>query len=123
MMFENPPRVEAKKKAPIGCHRVQLGLPTIEVKKGWEFVRFPFHYVDIDAEVPNEFCLFDLQPNYTEKEFKDFCYRATKIRDTFLPDGTFKQQNLEKWEGCQGYVTIGEDKNGYLVVKNFGKKE
>lgn len=119
MQFTNPPRVEEKIKAVEGVHRIRLCKPEECVQKGWNFIRFPFEYLEESAEVPNEFCLFDLPIGYSEKEYNDFCRRVTQIRDCFNFAGTLDSVGLELWEGKIGKVEIGKDKNGYLVVKRF----
>lgn len=119
MQFTNPPRVEEKAKAVEGVHKIRLCKPQECTQKGWNFIRFSFEYLEENAEIPNEFCLFDLPVGYTDKEYKDFCRRVTQIRDCFNFAGTLDSVGLELWEGKIGKVEIGKDKNGYLVVKRF----
>lgn len=119
MQFTNPPRVEEKVKATEGSHRIRLCKPKECSKKGWSFIRFPFEYLEESAEIPNEFCLFDLPVGYSDKEYEDFCRRVTQIRDCFDFAGTLDSTGLELWEGKIGTVEIGRDKNGYLIVKRF----
>lgn len=119
MQFTNPPRVEEKVKAKEGVHRIRLCKPQECVQKGWQFIRFSFEYLEESAEVPNDFCLFDLPIGYSEKEYNDFCRRVTQIRDCFNFDGTLDSTGLPLWEGKIGKIEIGKDKNGYLVVKKF----
>lgn len=119
MQFTNPPRVEEKTKATEGVHEIKLLEPKECSQKGWNFIRFPFVYTREEAEVPNEFCLFDLPVGYTDKEYNDFCRRVTQIRDCFGFAGTLDSVGLKLWEGKIGKVEIGKDKNGYFVVKRF----
>lgn len=119
MQFTNPPRVEEKVKAAEGIHKIRLCKPQECTQKGWNFIRFSFEYLEESAEVPNEFCLFDLPTGYSEKEYNDFCRRVTQIRDCFGFAGTLDSVGLELWEGKIGEVEISKDKNGYLVVKRF----
>lgn len=119
MQFTNPPRVEEKIKAVEGIHKIRLCEPQECTQKGWNFIRFSFEYLEGSAEVPNEFCLFDLPMGYSEKEYNDFCRRVTQIRDCFNFEGTLDSVGLELWKGKIGKVEIGKDKNGYLVVKRF----
>ena len=76
-------------------------------------------YTREEAEVPNEFCLFDLPVGYTDKDYKDFCRRVTQIRDCFNFNGNLDMVSLPEWKGKIGKVEIGKDKNGFLVVKRF----
>lgn len=119
MQFTNPPRVEEKTKAAEGVHEIKLLEPKECNQKGWNFIRFPFEYLKESAEVPNEFCLFDMPVGYTDKEYKDFCRHVTQIRDCFNFAGTLDTASLSEWKGKVGKVEIGKDKNGYLVVKRF----
>ena len=119
MQFTNPERVEEKTKATEGVHEIKLLEPKECNQKGWNFIRFPFVYTREGAEVPNEFCLFDLPVGYSDKEYKDFCRRVTQIRDCFNFAGTLDTVSLSEWKGKIGKVEIGKDKNGYLVVKRF----
>lgn len=119
MQFTNPERVEEKTKAAEGVHKIRLCKPKECIQKGWNFIRFPFEYLEESAEVPNEFCLFDLPIEYSNKEYNDFCRRVTQIRDCFGFAGTLDSVGLELWEGKIGKVEIGKDKNGFLVVKRF----
>lgn len=119
MQFTNPERVEEKTKAAEGVHEIKLLEPKECNQKGWNFIRFPFVYTREAAEVPNEFCLFDLPVGYTDKEYKDFCRRVTQIRDCFNFAGTLDTASISEWKGKIGKVEIGKDKNGFLVVKRF----
>lgn len=119
MQFTNPPRVEEKAKAVEGVHEIKLLEPREYNQKGWNFIRFPFVYTREEAEVPNEFCLFDLPVGYTDKEYKSFCRRVTQIRDCFDFNGNLDAASLPEWKGKIGKVEIGKDKNGFLVVKRF----
>lgn len=119
MQFTDPERVEEKTKAAEGVHEIKLLEPKECNQKGWNFIRFPFVYTREEAEVPNEFCLFDLPAGYTDKEYQAFCRRVTQIRDCFDFNGTLDAASLPEWEGKIGKVEIGKDKNGYLVVKHF----
>lgn len=119
MQFTNPERVEEKTKAAEGVHEIKLLEPKECNQKGWNFIRFPFVYTREEAEVPNEFCLFDLPVGYTDKEYEAFCRRVTQIRDCFDFNGTLDTASLPEWKGKIGRVEIGKDKNGFLVVKQF----
>lgn len=119
MQFTNPERVEEKIKAVEGVHEIKLLEPRECNQKGWNFIRFPFVYTREKAEVPNEFCLFDLPVGYSDKEYNDFCRRVTQIRDCFNFAGTLDTASLLEWKGKIGKVEIDKDKNGYLVVKRF----
>ena len=119
MQFANPERVEEKIKATEGVHEIKLLEPKECIQKGWNFIHFPFVYTKEEAEVPNEFCLFDLPMGYSDKQYKDFCRRVTQIRDCFNFAGTLDTVSLSEWKGKIGKVEIGKDKNGFLVVKRF----
>lgn len=119
MQFTDPERVEEKIKAAEGVHEIKLLEPEECHKKGWNFIRFPFVYTKEVAEVPNEFCLFDLPVGYSDKQYKDFCRRVTQLRDCFDFDGTLYTETLSEWKDKIGRVEIEENKKGFLVVKQF----
>lgn len=82
-------------------------------------LRFKFSYENNPEGVPNDFVLFDVEPDSDPEKVLWFQIRLERIFRCFGLDGDLTPENYCKWIGKQGMVEIGEGKNGYKEVKRF----
>lgn len=82
-------------------------------------LRFKFSYENNPEGVPNDFVLFDIEPDSSPEQVLWFQIRLERIFRCFGLGGDLTPENYRKWVGKQGMVEIGEGKSGYKEVKRF----
>lgn len=117
--FEDPSR-----PLNVGDYEVTLQKPYETELSGYRVLKFPFTVNGINEPVsPNEFILFDTNPEDGEDKMKMFIKRASKIKACFILKGTFCEANYVSWSGHKGKICISKDKAGFLWVSDFYQNE
>lgn len=119
MVGKRDATIELRDPVANGKYRVTLEKIT-EGKIGNEWgLRFKFSYENNPTGVPNEFVLFDINPDSTPEQRKWFAVRLERICRCFHLEGALEQSNYERWVGKKGIIEIGDGKDGFKEVKRF----
>lgn len=117
--FEDPARPLS-----VGDYEVTLQKPYETTVSGYKVLKFPFVVDGVKELVsPNEFVLFDTNPEDGEDKMKMFIRRASKIKACFILKGSFNETNYVSWAGHKGRIHIDKDKAGFLWVSDFYQNE
>lgn len=104
----------------VGDYEVTLQKPYETNVSGYEVLKFPFTVDGEKEEVsPNEFVLFNTNPEDGEEKMKMFIRRASKIKACFILKGSFNEANYMSWAGHKGRIHVAKDKAGFLWVSDF----
>lgn len=104
----------------VGDYEVTLQKPYETIVGGYKVLKFPFTVDGEKEEVsPNEFVLFDTNPEDGEDKMKMFINRASKIKACFILKGSFNETNYVSWAGHKGRIHVARDKAGFLWVSDF----
>ena len=108
----------------VGDYEVTLQLPYEATVSGYKVLKFPFTVDGEKEEVsPNEFVLFDTNPEDGEDKMRMFIRRASKIKACFILKGSFNEANYVSWAGHKGKIHVAKDKAGFLWVSDFYQNE
>lgn len=104
----------------VGDYEVTLQKPYETTVSGYKVLKFPFTVDGEKEEVsPNEFVLFDTNPEDGEDKMHMFIRRASKIKACFILKGSFSEANYMSWAGHKGRIHVAKDKAGFLWVSDF----
>lgn len=104
----------------VGDYEVTLQKPYETTVSDYKVLKFPFTVDGEKEEVsPNEFVLFDTNPEDGEEKMKMFIRRASKIKACFILKGSFNEANYTSWAGHKGRIHVAKDKAGFLWVSDF----
>lgn len=108
----------------VGDYEVTLQKPYETTVSGYKVLKFPFTVDGEKEEVsPNEFVLFDTNPEDGKEKMKMFIRRASKIKACFILKGSFNETNYMSWVGHKGRIHVAKDKAGFLWVSDFYQNE
>ena len=108
----------------VGDYEVTLQKPYEAIVSGYKVLKFPFTVDGEKEEVsPNEFVLFDTNPEDGEEKMRMFTRRASKIKACFILKGSFNEANYVSWAGHKGKIHVAKDKAGFLWVSDFYQNE
>ena len=108
----------------VGDYEVTLQKPYETNVSGYKVLKFPFIVDGEKEEVsPNEFVLFDTNPEDGEEKMRMFIRRASKIKACFILKGSFNEANYVSWAGHKGRIHVAKDKAGFLWVSDFYQNE
>ncbi len=108
----------------VGDYEVTLQKPYETTVSGYKVLKFPFTVDGEKEEVsPNEFVLFDTNPEDGKEKMHMFIRRASKIKACFILKGSFNEANYVSWAGHKGKIHVAKDKAGFLWVSDFYQNE
>lgn len=107
-----------------GDYKVTLGKPFETQVGNYSVLRFPFM---VDGEtgtvVPNYFDLFDVVNPYDEEKVRQFRKHASRIKACFKLDGSFCENNYNRWAGHKGEIRIERSDAGFVNVVRYYKAD
>ena len=103
-----------------GIYDVTLERPFETMINGYHVLKFPFTVDGISQRTnPDSFVLFDVDDKDSPEKIKMFIRKASRIKACFILKGRFAEENYVAWTGKKGSISIVEDEQGYLNVKDF----
>lgn len=103
-----------------GIYDVTLERPFETMINGYHVLKFPFTVDGVNQTTnPNNFVLFDVKDDDDQAKIKMFIKKASKIKACFILKGPFAEENYVAWTGKKGCISVVEDEQGYLNVKDF----
>lgn len=103
-----------------GIYDVTLERPYETVINGYHVLKFPFTVDGVNQRTnPDNFVLFDVKDGDDPEKVKMFVKRASKIKACFILKGRFAEENYVAWTGKKGCISVVEDEQGYLNVRDF----
>ena len=103
-----------------GVYDVTLERPYETDINGYHVLKFPFTVDGVNQRTnPDNFVLFDVKDGDDPEKVKMFVKRASKIKACFILKGRFGEGNYVAWTGKKGCISVVEDEQGYLNVKDF----
>ena len=103
-----------------GLYDVTLERPYETDINGYHVLKFPFTVDGVNQRTnPDNFVLFDVKDGDDSEKMKMFVKRASKIKACFILKGRFAEENYVAWTGKKGCISVVEDDQGYLNVKDF----
>ena len=103
-----------------GIYDVTLERPYETDINGYHVLKFPFTVDGVNQRTnPDNFVLFDVKDGDDPERVKMFVKRASRIKACFILKGRFAEENYIDWTGKKGCISIVEDEQGYLNVKDF----
>lgn len=103
-----------------GLYNVTLERPYETDINGYHVLKFPFTVDGVNQRTnPDNFVLFDVKDGDDPEKVKMFIKRASRIKACFILKGRFGEENYVAWTGKKGCISVVEDEQGYLNVKDF----
>ena len=103
-----------------GIYDVTLERPFETMINGYHVLKFPFTVDGVNQRTnPDNFILFDVKNDDDQTKIKMFIKKASKIKACFILKGPFAEENYVAWTGKKGSISVVEDEQGYLNVKDF----
>ena len=103
-----------------GLYDVTLERPYETDINGYHVLKFPFTVDGVNQRTnPDNFVLFDVKDDDDPEKVKMFVKRASRIKACFILKGRFAEENYVAWTGKKGCISVVEDDQGYLNVKDF----
>lgn len=103
-----------------GIYDITLERPYETVINGYHVLKFPFTVDGVNQRTnPDNFVLFDVKDGDDPEKVKMFVKRASKIKACFILKGRFGEENYVAWTGKKGCISVVEDEQGYLNVRDF----
>ena len=103
-----------------GLYDVTLERPYETDINGYHVLKFPFTVDGVNQRTnPDNFVLFDVKDGDDPEKVKMFVKRASKIKACFILKGRFGEENYVAWTGKKGSISVVEDEQGYLNVRDF----
>ena len=103
-----------------GIYDVTLERPFETMINGYHVLKFPFTVDGINQRTnPDNFVLFDAKDGDDPEKIKMFIKKASRIKACFILKGPFAEENYVAWTGKKGSISIVEDDQGYMNVKDF----
>ena len=103
-----------------GVYDVTLERPYETDINGYHVLKFPFTVDGVNQRAnPDNFVLFDVKDGDDPEKVKMFVKRASKIKACFILKGRFAEENYVAWTGKKGCISVVEDEQGYLNVRDF----
>lgn len=103
-----------------GLYDVTLERPFETDINGYHVLKFPFTVDGVNQRTnPDNFVLFDAKDGDDPEKVKMFIKRASRIKACFILKGRFGEENYVAWTGKKGCISVVEDEQGYLNVKDF----
>ena len=103
-----------------GIYDVTLERPYETDVNGYHVLRFPFTVDGINQRTnPDNFVLFDVKDGDDPEKVKMFIKRASRIKACFILKGQFGEANYVAWTGKKGCISVVEDEQGYINVRDF----
>lgn len=103
-----------------GVYDVTLERPYETDINGYHVLKFPFTVDGVNQRTnPDNFVLFDVKDGDDPEKVKMFIKRASRIKACFILKGRFGEENYVAWTGKKGCISVVEDEQGYLNVRDF----
>ena len=103
-----------------GIYDVTLERPYETDINGYHVLKFPFTVDGVNQRTnPDNFVLFDVKDGDDPEKVKMFIKRASRIKACFILKGRFAEENYVAWIGKKGSISVVEDEQGYLNVRDF----
>ena len=103
-----------------GLYDVTLERPYETDINGYHVLKFPFTVDGVNQRTnPDNFVLFDVKDGDDPEKVKMFIKRASRIKACFILKGRFAEENYVAWTGKKGCISVVEDDQGYLNVRDF----
>lgn len=103
-----------------GLYDVTLERPFETMINGYNVLKFPFTVDGVNQRTnPDNFVLFDVDDKDSPEKIKMFIRKASRIKACFILKGSFSEANYVAWTGKKGCISVVEDEQGYLNVKDF----
>ena len=103
-----------------GLYDVTLERPYETDINGYHVLKFPFTVDGVNQRTnPDNFILFDVKDGDDPEKVKMFIKRASRIKACFILKGRFGEENYVAWTGKKGCISVVEDEQGYLNVRDF----
>ena len=103
-----------------GIYDVTLERPFETMINGYHVLKFPFTVDGVNQRTnPDNFVLFDTKDEDDQEKIKMFIKKASKIKACFILKGPFAEENYVAWTGKKGSISVVEDAQGFLNVKDF----
>ena len=103
-----------------GLYDVTLERPYETDINGYHVLKFPFTVDGVNQRTnPDNFVLFDVKDGDDPEKVKMFVKRASRIKACFILKGRFGEENYVAWTGKKGCISVVEDEQGYLNVRDF----
>lgn len=103
-----------------GVYDVTLERPYETDINGYHVLKFPFTVDGVNQRTnPDNFVLFDVKDGDDPEKVKMFIKRASRIKACFILKGRFAEENYVAWTGKKGCISVVEDEQGYLNVRDF----
>ena len=103
-----------------GVYDVTLERPFETMINGYHVLKFPFTVDGVNQRTnPDNFVLFDVKDGDDQEKVRMFIRKASRIKACFILKGPFAEENYVAWTGKKGSISVVEDEQGYLNVKDF----
>ena len=103
-----------------GLYDVTLERPYETDINGYHVLKFPFTVDGVNQRTnPDNFVLFDVKDGDDPEKVKMFIKRASRIKACFILKGRFAEENYVAWTGKKGCISVVEDEQGYINVRDF----
>ena len=103
-----------------GIYDVTLERPYETDINGYNVLRFPFTVDGMNQRTnPDSFVLFDVKDNDDPEKIRMFIKKASRIKACFILKGRFAEENYVAWTGKKGSISVVEDEQGYMNVRDF----
>ena len=103
-----------------GIYDVTLERPFETMINGYHVLKFPFTVDGVNQRTnPDNFILFDVKDEDDQGKIKMFIKKASKIKACFILKGPFAEENYVAWTGKKGSISVVEDEQGFINVKDF----
>ena len=103
-----------------GIYDVTLERPYETDINGYHVLKFPFTVDGVSGRTnPDNFVLFETKDNDDPEKIRMFIKRASRIKACFILKGRFAEENYVAWTGKKGSISVVEDEQGYMNVRDF----
>ena len=103
-----------------GIYDVTLERPYETDINGYHVLKFPFTVDGVNQRTnPDNFVLFDVKDGDDPEKIKMLVRKASRVKACFILKGPFSEANYVAWTGKKGCISVVEDEQGYLNVKDF----
>lgn len=103
-----------------GIYDVTLERPYETDINGYHVLKFPFTVDGVSGRTnPDNFVLFDTKDNDDPEKIRMFIKKASRIKACFILKGRFAEENYVAWTGKKGSISVVEDEQGYMNVRDF----
>lgn len=103
-----------------GVYDVTLERPYETDINGYHVLKFPFTVDGVNQRTnPDSFVLFDVKDNDDPEKIRMFIKKASRVKACFILKGRFAEENYVAWIGKKGSISVVEDEQGYVNVRDF----